>query len=96
MFASIINFISVRARKKCSIAGSLDPKIRKEWPRSSANEFRRTMQGVGKNRPKGEETEGTDTMHFIKKRNLPKGKKVTYARFISEIRLQKQKHTGPD
>jgi hypothetical protein len=28
-------------------------------------------------------------MHLIKKCNIPKGKKITYARFVSEIRLQK-------
>jgi hypothetical protein len=48
------------------------------------------MQGVGKrNRPDGEAIEGTDTMHLIKKCNIPKGKKITYARFVSEIQLQK-------
>jgi hypothetical protein len=53
------------------------------------NEFGRTMQGVGKSRQKGDEIAGTDTMHLIKKCNIPKGKKITYARFVSEIRLQK-------
>jgi hypothetical protein len=66
-----------------------DPKIREQWQKSSANEFGRTMQGVGKNRPEGEQIKGTDTMHLIKKCNIPKGKKITYARFVSEIRLQK-------
>jgi hypothetical protein len=67
-----------------------DPEIRKTWKRSSANEYGRTMQGVGKkNRSDGEAIEGTDTMHLKKKRNIPKGKKITYARFVSEIRLQK-------
>ena len=66
-----------------------DPLVRKQWQRSSANEFGRTMQGVGKNRPKEEGIEGTDTMHLIKKCDIPKGKQITYARFVSEIRLQK-------
>jgi hypothetical protein len=66
-----------------------DPEIRKTWQRSSANEYGRTMQGVGKNRQKGEEIAGTDTMHLIKKCNISKGKKITYARFVSEIQLQK-------
>jgi hypothetical protein len=72
-----------------------DPEIWKTWQRSSANEYGRTMQGVGKkNRPEGEAIEGTDTMHLIKKCNIPKGKKITYARFVSEIRLQKGTVTG--
>jgi hypothetical protein len=66
-----------------------DPKVRKQWQISSANEFGRTMQGVGKNRPEADRIKGTDTMHLIKKCNIPKGKKITYARFVSEIRLQK-------
>jgi hypothetical protein len=66
-----------------------DPEIRKVWQRSSANEFDRTMQVVKKNRKEGDEIKGTDTMHLIKKCNIPKGKKITYARFVSEIRLQK-------
>jgi hypothetical protein len=61
------------------------PKIREQWQRSSANEFGRTMQGVGKNQPEGEQIKGTDTMHLIKKCNIPKGKQITYARFVSEI-----------
>jgi hypothetical protein len=68
----------------------LDPKVRKQWWQiSSANEFGRTMQGVGKIRPEEDRIKGTDTMHLIKNCNIPKGKKITYARFVSEIRLQK-------
>jgi hypothetical protein len=44
-----------------------DPEIRKVWQRLSANEYGRTMQGVGKARQKGDEIAGTDTMHLIKK-----------------------------
>jgi hypothetical protein len=66
-----------------------DPKVRKQWQISSANEFGRTMEGVGKNRPEEDRIKGTDTIHLIKKCNIPKGKKITYARFVSEIRLQK-------
>jgi hypothetical protein len=67
-----------------------DPEIRKTWQRSSANEYGRTIEGVGKNnRLDGEAIEGTDTMHLIKKCNIPKGKKITYVRFVSEIWLQK-------
>jgi hypothetical protein len=66
-----------------------DPKVRKQWQISSANEFGRTMQGVGKNWPEEDRIKGTDTMHLIKKCNIPKGKKIIYARFVSEIRLQK-------
>jgi hypothetical protein len=66
-----------------------DPKVWKQWQISSTNEFWRTMQGVRKNRPEEDRIKGTDTMHLIKKCNLQKGKTITYARFVSEIRLQK-------
>ena len=66
-----------------------DPEIRKQWQLSGANEFGRTMQGVGKTRKKEDRIEGTDTMHLIHKKDIPKNKKITYARFVSEIRLQK-------
>jgi hypothetical protein len=47
------------------------------------------MQGVGKTRSKENKIEGTDTMHLIKKSDIPKNKKITYARFCSGIRPQK-------
>jgi hypothetical protein len=49
-----------------------DPAIRKQWQLSGANKFRRTMQGVGKSRNKEDRVEGTDTMHLIHKRDIPK------------------------
>jgi hypothetical protein len=66
-----------------------DPEIRKKWQLSGANEFGRTMQGVGKTRSKDDRIERTDTMHLIHKCDIPKNKKMTYARFCSDIRPQK-------
>jgi hypothetical protein len=66
-----------------------DPKIRKKWQLPGANEFGRTMQGVGKTRSKEDKIEGIDTMHLIKKCDIPKNKKITYARFCSDARPQK-------
>jgi hypothetical protein len=62
-----------------------DPEIRKKWQLSGANEFGRTMQGVGKTRSKEDKIEGTDTMHLIKKSDIQKDKKITYARFCSNM-----------
>jgi hypothetical protein len=56
-----------------------DPEVRKKWQLSGANESGRTMQGVGKAGSKEDRIEGTDTMHLIKKCDIPKDKKVTYA-----------------
>jgi hypothetical protein len=47
------------------------------------------MQGVGKSRSKEDKIEGTATMYLIKKSDIPKNKKITYARFCSDIRPQK-------
>jgi hypothetical protein len=66
-----------------------DPEIQKKWQLSGAKEFGRTMQGVGKARSKEDRIEGTNTMHLIKKCDIPKDKKITYARFCSDIRPQK-------
>ena len=48
------------------------------------------MQGVGKSRNKEDRVEGTDTMHLIHKRDIPKNKKITYAQFCSDIHLYKK------
>ena len=56
-----------------------DPEVRRKWQLSSANEFGRTMQGVGKTRSKEDKVEGADTMHLIKKCDIPKNKKITCA-----------------
>jgi hypothetical protein len=47
------------------------------------------MHGVGKNRPTDKRIKGTDTMRFIHKHIIPKNKKVAYARFVCDLRLQK-------
>jgi hypothetical protein len=54
------------------------------------------MQGVGKTRSKENRIEGTDTMHLIKKSDIPKNKKIPHARFCSDIRPQKAEHIEPD
>ena len=61
------------------------PEIKIQWQLSGANEFGRTMQGVGKTRNKEDRVEGTNTMHLIHKKDIPKNKKIIYARFVSEI-----------
>jgi hypothetical protein len=62
---------------------------RKLWRRAGANEYGRLMQGIGKTRKPEDRIMGTDSMHFIPKTQIPKGKIVTYARFVADIRPQK-------
>ena len=55
----------------------------KIWLTSAANEFGRLAQGVGGR------IEGTDTIKFIHKHEVPKNKTDTYARFCCNVRPQK-------
>ena len=63
------------------------PKYTKAWNKSSANEFGRLTQGVGKR------IKGTDTMRFIKQeQDVPKQckKDVTYGSFVCNVRPEKK------
>ena len=62
-----------------------DPKHKKEWSKSAANEFGRLADGVGGR------VKGTQTMKFIHKHGVPKDriKDVTYASFLCKVRNEK-------
>ena len=61
-----------------------------EWlQKSSANEFGRLLKGVGRNEDGSQRVTGSDSFHFIRRIQVPIGKKVTYALFCCDIRLQK-------
>jgi len=61
------------------------------WNKGNANEFGRLLEhGIGKNRPANERIKGTGTLFPIRKNLIPDGRKVTYANFICNIRLQKE------
>ena len=51
------------------------PKYKAAWNTSAANEFGRLAQGIGGR------LEGTDTITFIRKTDLPRNKRATYGRF---------------
>ncbi|KAK1740972.1 hypothetical protein QTG54_008224 [Skeletonema marinoi] len=63
-----------------------DPKYRKEWLISAANEFGRLAQGVG------DRVKGTNTIHFIHQTEVPvdRMKDVTYGQFVCTIRPEKE------
>ena len=63
-----------------------DPKYKKEWNISAANEFGRLADGVGGR------VKGTKTIKFIHKRDVPKNrmKDVTYGQFVCSIRPEKK------
>jgi hypothetical protein len=53
------------------------------WNKAAANEFGRLAQGVG------DRIEGSNTILFIPRQAVPKGKIVTYCRFVVDIRPNK-------
>ena len=53
------------------------------WNKAAANEFGRLAQGVGGR------IEGSNTIFFIPRQAVPKGKVVTYGRFVVDIRPNK-------
>ena len=54
------------------------------WERGMSNELGRLAQGVGTRMP-----HGTNTIKFVKFKDVPKNKRPTYARIVSELRPQK-------
>ena len=64
-----------------------DRQTREWWQKLSANEFGRLLKGVGRNEDGSQRVTGSDTFHFIRRMQVPIGKKVTYARFCCDIRL---------
>ena len=69
---------------KLSIDKLLNGPTHEIWSRSLGNELGRIAQGI-KNRIKG-----NDTVEYIRKSEVPKYKKVTYANFVCDIRHLKQ------
>jgi hypothetical protein len=67
-----------------------DHKHRETWSRAAANEFSRSFNGVGKNADGTERVKGANTCHWIKKSQVPKGKRVTYARKVVAVRPEKE------
>jgi hypothetical protein len=66
-----------------------DPKYREDWSRAAANEFGHLFNGVGKNADGTQRIVGTNTCHWIRRSQVPRGKKVTYARTVVAIRTEK-------
>ena len=71
---------------KQSIDRLLQDKDAKTWTTALSNEFGRLAQGVGKRRPQDQYVQGTNTIFFIKRDNVPRDAKVTYANLICDLR----------
>jgi hypothetical protein len=53
------------------------------WNKATANEFGRLAQGVG------DRIEGSNTIFFIPRQAVPRGKIITYGRFVVDIHPNK-------
>jgi hypothetical protein len=67
-----------------------DPKHRETWSRAAANEHGRLFNRVGKNADGTQRVKGTNACHWILKSQVPKGKRVTYARTVVAVRPKKE------
>jgi hypothetical protein len=69
---------------------SLDKLLRgphaQQWNNGLSNEIGRLAQGIGKNRVPAQQIKGSNTIVFIRKHQVPKGKSVTYANFVCAYR----------
>jgi hypothetical protein len=59
------------------------------WLRSMANDLGQLAQGVGSNHPAPDRITGTNTLFFIPKTSVPKGRQVTYCKQEASIRPTK-------
>ena len=48
------------------------------------------MQGIGEHRQANQRIKGMNTMRFIHKYKIPNHKQITYARFVADVRPQKE------
>ena len=67
-----------------------DERYRETWSRAGSNEYGRLFQGCGKNADGTQRIVGTNVLHWIPRSKVPKGKKVTYARTVVDIRPEKE------
>ena len=66
-----------------------DERYREVWSKAGVKEYGRLFQGYGKNKDGTKENEGTDTYHWIPRSQVPRGKKLTYARTVVDIQPEK-------
>ena len=77
------------AEKNASLSRPLKGPDAKIWEQGSSNKFVRPFPNcVGKHHPPHERIKGSGTIFPIRKFDVPKDQKVTYANFVCNIRLQ--------
>ena len=79
-----VNHVYDENGKRQTIDTLLKGTMKETWKIGLSNELGRLAQGVGTR------VDGTDTIDFIKKSDVPNNKKVTYANFICDYRPLKR------
>ena len=64
-------------------------KYKDTWTTAGSNEYGRLLQGCGRNADGTQRITGTNVCHWIPRSKVPKHKKVTYARYVVDIRPEK-------
>jgi hypothetical protein len=83
---SVINQITGQSYEYCHLVnGKVTGHITEVWTKSFANKLGQLANGVGTRIP-----EGTNTIFFINRSQVPTDRKVTYGRIICTIRPQKK------
>jgi hypothetical protein len=62
-----------------------DPRLQPLWKQGFGNEVGRLFQGI-------RDIPGTDTCFFIKLTNIPKNRKITYGKKVSDYKPNKKKN----
>lgn len=60
------------------------------WEKAGSNEYGRLFQGCGKKEDGSQQITGTNACHWIPRSQVPKNKKVTDARYIVDVRPEKE------
>ena len=66
-----------------------DKQTQEWWQKLWANKFGKLLKGVGKKEDSTQRVKGSDIVNFVRRMNVPIGKKITYAQSCCDVRLQK-------
>ena len=61
------------------------PKYTETWTRAAANKYGRLFQECGRNEDGSQRIEGTNACHWIRRNQVPKGKRVSYNIEVADI-----------
>ena len=60
------------------------------WTKAAANEYGRLFQGCCRKEDSSQRTKGTNACHWIRRNQVPKGKRLSYSREVADIRPEKE------